>query len=215
MDSEYSKFINAFHLLDFSLNDLSLSKVTNGKNEKLPLTSSTIGLCTDVILDTILRECNFRIWDMSIRGFAREVALKQFFENQGVKYSDKTTVFRNERGDKADLVIWDADGNQSFLQVKGISTNNCNFQNGIIATETQLTRGRVNDHPTQSRLYLVTDFDYLILAVEPCITYMIEKTSKWSFFMIPTSELRRHPKITHRINSLQKFLWKDIVKYRL
>jgi len=215
LDSEYSKYINAFHLLDFSLSDFSLSKITNGKDEILPLTSSAIGVCSGIILDTILRECNFRIWDMSIRGFAREVALKQFFDKQGVKYSDRTTEYKKERGDKADLVIWNDDGSLSFLQVKGISTNNCNFQSGVIATETQLTRGRVNDHPTQSRLYLATDFDFLILATEPCITYMVEKTSEWSFFMVPTSELRRHPKIPHRINHLQKFLWKEIVKYRL
>ena len=40
-------------------------------------------------------------------------------------------------------------------------------KNSIIDIETQLSRGRVNDHPTQSRLYHFTDFEYLILALDP------------------------------------------------
>lgn len=212
---EHSNYINAFDALGFSVDNLSLATITNQDHELLPKTSSIIGVSTDVILDTILKGCNFRIWDMSIRGFAREVALHRFLKNRNIRYSTQTTQYRKERGDKADLVVWNEKGERIFLQVKGVSTNNCQFDNDIIATETQLTRGRVNDHPTQSRLYLATDFDSLILATEPCITYMFEGTAEWSFFLIPTSKLKRHSTLPHRIASLQKFSWKDIAIYKL
>ena len=39
--------------------------------ELLPQTSNALNLKTDFILNTILLENNFRIWDMNIRGFAR------------------------------------------------------------------------------------------------------------------------------------------------
>jgi hypothetical protein len=44
------------------------------ETELLPLTSKKLQLSTNIILDTILLESNFRIWDMNIRGFAREAA---------------------------------------------------------------------------------------------------------------------------------------------
>ena len=50
-----------------------------------------------------------------------------------------------------------------------------NGKDSIIATETQLTRGRVSNHPTQSRLYLKTDFDYLILCVDPPLVRLFDK----------------------------------------
>lgn len=214
---EEESYVNAFNLLGITLNDFSLSSIINSNNELLPLTSSAIGIKTEIILDTILRECNFRIWDMSIRGFAREVALKSFFDNNGITYSDTPTKYREERGDKADLVIFSNNSQNIFIQVKGISTNNCTFnqKESIIDTETQLTRGRVNDHPTQSRLYLVSDFEFLILAVEPTVTYNIENNKEWVFFMIPTSILNKHSQMPHRLSSIQKFKWKDLESYRL
>lgn len=191
-DAKFKRYINNFKQIGVDLNNLSSTCLVNESKELLPLTSSRIGLKSHFIIDTILRECNFRIWDMSIKGFSREAALKSFLDKSGIIYSDNPTQYKPERGDKADIVIWDDTNNISFIQVKGLSLNNCDLDSKVIATETQLTRGRINDHPTQSRLYMETDFDYLILAIEPIIVYKLDNIYKWTFFAIPTNALARH-----------------------
>lgn len=208
-------YINRFDLLGIKINDPHFS-VANTENEIMPNTAKSIQLTTRLIVDSIMRECNFRIWDMSIRGFAREIALLSFLDSNSISYSNTPTKYKEERGEKADLVVFTKKGN-IFIQVKGVSTNNCDFQkeNSIIATETQLTRGRVNDHPTQSRLYKTTDFEYVILAVEPCISNLIEDKYEWNFYLIPVSELRTHSTYPSRIASLQKFQFEQLKKYRL
>ncbi len=210
-----NSFINRFDLLGISIKQPNFS-VVNTQNELMPKTANAIHLATHLIVDTIMRECNFRIWDMSIRGFAREIALLSFLQNNSIAYSDDPKRYKPDRGEKSDLVVLSKNGN-AFIQVKGVSTNHCEFNKGdsIIATETQLTRGRVNDHPTQSRLYKTTDFDYLILAVEPCICNLIEDKFEWNFFLIPVSELRLHSTIPSRIAQIQKFQFEQLMKYRL
>ena len=55
------------------------------------------------------------------------------------------------------------------FQIKGLTWNGTTLD-GIKTTidcESQLSRGRVNDHPTQSRLYKITDFENLIIAIDP------------------------------------------------
>ena len=189
--------------------------------ESLPLSSTKLNLKTEIILDTILNEGNFRIWDMSIRGFAREVAIDNLLNK--FKISSLNPVpLKAERGDKADFAV-NIKGIYKFFQVKGVSTNNCKFngENSIVATETQLTRGRVNDHPTQSRLYLKTDFEFLILALDPPQVTLFEKelgnepSLEWKIFCIPTEELTQHSVITHRLNSLQKFKYSKLKDYEL
>lgn len=194
---------------------------SNFNTESLPKSSRRLNLKTDIILDTILTDGNFRIWDMSIRGFAREVAINNLLTNDGVK-SLNPVPLKKERGDKADFAV-NKQGNHIFFQVKGVSTNNCKFdgKDSIVATETQLTRGRVNDHPTQSRLYLKTDFDYLILALDPPLVSLYldqigeKRKLEWKIFCIPTNELTEHAKITHRLNSLQKFKFTELLKYEI
>ena len=212
----YKQYINAFHLL--GINIKNNPHITSDINkELLPLTSSAIGgLNTSIILNTILRSNNFRIWDMSIRGFAREIAIEEMLSRYHIQFSRTPNNYRANRGDKADLVLI-KNNKYTFVQVKGISTNNCSFNGtrSVIATETQLTRGRCNDHPTQSRLYLNTDFSHLILAVDPPINYLISKTAEWAFFYIPTSDLRKYPTLPHRINPIQKFDWNKLQEYRL
>ena len=39
----------------------------DSSKELLPLTAKSLGLKTDIIVDSILRESNFRIWDMNIK----------------------------------------------------------------------------------------------------------------------------------------------------
>ena len=153
---------------------------------------------------------------MSIRGFGREVAIKEMLSRYNIQFSDKPNNYRPIRGDKSDLVL--IHNNQyTFVQIKGISTSNCRFNgvHSIIATETQLTRGRRNDHPTQSRLYLNTDFSHLILAVDPPINYLISQSPEWAFFCIPTTDLRKYSKFPNRINPIQKFEWGKLQEYKL
>jgi hypothetical protein len=190
-------------------------------SENLSKSSKKLNLKSEIIVDTILTDGNFRIWDMSIRGFAREVAIKNLLGKFDIQLLNPVPL-RPLRGDKSDFAV-KISNIYKFFQVKGVSTNNCRFsgQTSLVATETQLTRGRVNDHLTQSRLYLKTDFDYLILALDPPLVQMydyeigIKSQLQWKIFCIPTSELKEHLKITNRINSLQKIKYLDLLKYEL
>lgn len=212
----YAKYVNAFHLLGITVTDIDTTFIECGDNELLPQTSNKVGLTTEIILNTILREPNFRIWDMSIRGFAREIAIQRCLKSFGVRFSDTPNKIKISRGEKADLAVFTS-SDTVFLQVKGISTNNCSFNgiNSIIATETQLTRGRVSDHPTQSRLYLSTDFDYLLLALDPPISYVVYGIPNWKIFLIPSTKLKRHYKYKNRYNPMQKFYAKELLQYDL
>ena len=127
-----------------------------------------------------------------------------------------------ERADKSDHAVRTKQG-YKFLQIKGLSTTKCDFSqtNPILIVETMLTRGRVNDHPTQSRLYYITDFDYLVIGIDPPITSICHKCCgftpafEWEFYTIPTSELQKHKKIPHRLNALQKFTYMEIQQYKM
>lgn len=192
------------------------------KKELLPKSAARLNLTTNIILDTILFQSNFRIWDMAIRGWAREVAINNLFAENKIDTIKPITV-RKSRGDKSDFALKRKTGGFDFFQVKGVSTNNCSFKgkNSVLATETQLTRGRVNDHPTQSRLYLKTDFDYLILCVDPPLVKMfdkeigIDKGLYWKYYCIPTAELEVHHTLKNRLKSLQSFNVLDIEKYQI
>lgn len=205
-----------------SINLTSVNHLPNNLAiESLPKSSKRLNLKSEIVLDTILTDGNFRIWDMSIRGFAREVAIKNLLEKFDIRVLNPVAL-RPLRGDKADFAV-NISGTNVFFQVKGISTNNCRFsgETSLVSTETQLTRGRVNDHPTQSRLYLKTDFDYLMLALDPPLVQMFDNEIgiiselQWKIFCIPTSELKEHTLLTNRLNSLQKIKYVDILKYEL
>jgi hypothetical protein len=191
------------------------------KKLRLPKTASLIGVDDEIIANSILNESNFRIWDMAVRGFAREAVFLKYSANAGLRF-ESSVGKRLHRSDKADHAI-EISGSYKFVQMKGVSTNNCNFNisDPIIATETQLTRGRVNDHPTQSRLYLRSDFDYLILALDPPITYLCHSSVKvapelvWEFYLVPTKSLESHHLMQHRLKSLQSFRYSDLQKYKI
>ena len=212
-----TQYINNFQALGIKLDLNNDADISPSHNELLPKTAHAIGLKSEIIIDTILRKENFRIWDMSIRGFAREIAFKRFLDSQKVQYISNPVTIRPERGDKSDIAIKKIDGNYTFLQIKGVSTNCCAFNgyDSILATETQLTRGRVNDHPTQSRLYLVSDFDYLMLCLDPAIAYKTGLGEDWFFALIPSSELKRHHLYTRRYSSMQHFTSKQLDKNEL
>ncbi|MCZ6382454.1 hypothetical protein O4N80_01195 [Vibrio parahaemolyticus] len=208
-------------LNNFSRIGVKQSNFTNNLlpsfNEILPKTSSFLNLSSEVIIDTFLKKENFRMWDMAVRGFAREKSFELFCIKNNITLYNPSVTGR-ERYDKADHVIY-RNGNPVFLQMKGISTNNCCFDlsDPIIATETQLTRGRVNDHPTQSRLYLCSDFDFLILAIDPPIASICRKRriTQTEFYQIPTNDLDTHSDMPHRLKSLQKFKFSEIQKYKI
>jgi hypothetical protein len=193
------------------------------EGELLPKTANHLDITTEVILNTILTEENFRIWDMAIRGFAREVAFEKLLDKNNVSHCPPISTGK-ERADKSDHAVEDMETGYRYLQMKGLSTNNCLFdgENSIVATETQLTRGRVNDHPTQSRLYLCSDFDFLIIGLDPSFVVKYEaeigntaQTLEWRFYAIPTEDLAVHPKMPHRIKSLQKFRYGDLGQYEI
>lgn len=195
-----------------------------GDNELLPRCAKLLNLNSNVILNTILNEANFRIWDMAIRGFARETAFIAYLDRNDVASLSPSAV-REDRADKSDHALKDMPtGAYYFLQMKGLSVNNCDLMalDPVVATETQLTRGRVNDHPTQSRLYLSSDFDFLIIGIDPPLSLIYQKSIgiahpklEWQFYAIPTRDLATHPQMPHRLKSLQKFKYKENQKYRI
>ena len=163
-----------------------------------------------------------RIWDMNMRGFIREHVLNKYLSSNSIKsYSPSVTGL--ERANKCDLVL--KNKNDSFVrfQVKGLTWKGCRLkgENTEIDCETQLSRGRVNDHPTQSRLYLDTDFEYLIIAVDPpysntlSLETYVKSNYNWEFYCIPMSRLRKHPKYNHRVFSHQYISYQELQRYRI
>ena len=191
-------------------------------NECLPISSELLHLKSDYILRAIFIKDNFRIWDMNMRGFIREhILLKHLAAHRIKAYSPAITEL--ERSDKCDLVLKNPNNNYVRFQVKGLTWNGTNLDgiNTAIDCESQLSRGRVNDHPTQSRLYKVTDFENLIIAIDPPYsnTLSIHTYKKydyhWNFYCIPMSKLRKHHVYTNRVASHQYITYKELQKYRI
>lgn len=216
--------LNAFHEIGVEVQNMDVQSLvfSSEANELLPKVSKSIGLTTNVILDTILTETNFRIWDMNIRGFAREAAIKVYLDQSGIKHENPSAV-RKARADKADLALQRKDNSYRFSQIKGVTLSACSFsgRDSIVGIETQLSRGRVNNHPTQSRLYRTTDFDILLVALDPALVQRYhselgENTElQWEYYAIPTIALATHPKFTTRLKSIQSLRYADIQAYRI
>lgn len=191
-------------------------------NECLPISSELLQLRSDYILRAIFIKDNFRIWDMNMRGFIREhILLKHLVAHKIKAYP--TTITGLERPDKCDLVLKNINHNYVRFQIKGLTWNGTTLD-GIDTTidcESQLSRGRVNDHPTQSRLYKVTDFENLIIAIDPPYSNTLSiHTFKrydyhWNFYCIPMSKLRKHHVYTNRVASHQYISYKELQKYRI
>ena len=209
------KYINNYQQLNITIND-SKVELSPQANEVLPLTSKAIGITSDIIVDSIMRSCNFRVWDMSIRGFTRETALERWLNKNGIKYSTQPALYRNVRTDKADIVLLQGK-KPVFMQVKGLTLGGCQFNglNTILDVESQLSRGRVNDDETQSRLYMITDFDYLGVVIDPLVNYKICKKMEWDYYAIPTSIIKRHPSFPRRVFSHQYLIYNKIQDYKL
>jgi hypothetical protein len=212
-DRGYSSFVNNFESLGININVDSIEDIFPNDNELLPRTAKAIGLNTDIIVDTILKKENFMAWDMNIRGFAREYVLKKILTLIGKKYVNVKK--QSKRSEKADLSIYVDNDKPSKVQVKGLSVTKCNFDgvNSELVVETQLTRGHINDHPTQSRLYQWDDFEYLVLGIDPAITYTVFGKACWHFYLIPSSVLTRHYRFSNRYNDKQSFIAKELEKY--
>lgn len=191
-------------------------------NECLPKSSELLQLKSDYILRAIFIKDNFRIWDMNMRGFIREHILIKYLTVHRIKIYP-ATVTGLERPDKCDLVLKHADHHYIRFQVKGLTWNGTTLDgiNTKIDCESQLSRGRVNDHPTQSRLYKITDFDNLIIAIDPPYsnTLSINTFKKydyhWNFYCVPMSKLKKHRIYTNRVASHQYIPYKELQKYRI
>jgi hypothetical protein len=215
--------LNAFGRIGVEKIDLSPLLYLHSATEKelLPKSAQALQVKTDIILDAILSEKNFRIWDMSIRGFARERYFRDFLTLHEVKQLNPSQC-RENRSDKADLVLVNKTTSKyNFLQVKGVSLRNCSFKGAqsIVAIETQLTRGRVNDHPTQSRLYMKNDFDLLIIGIDPCLHQIYAREIaknvglEWEFYSVPTADLELYPRFNNRLKSVQRFRYTQLQQY--
>ena len=189
-------------------------------NEILPISSNLLHLKSDYILRAIFIKDNFRIWDMNMRGFIREhIFLKYLIANKIRPYLPSLVGI--DRPDKCDLVLKSRSNQIVRFQIKGLTWNGTSFNNEktSIDCETQLSRGRVNDHPTQSRLYKATDFDYLIIAIDPPYSNMLsihtfgKYNYYWNFYCIPMAQLRKHPTYINRVFSHQHILYQDLQKY--
>ncbi len=219
-----SEWINNFKLLGINREMRFEEKlIAPEKKERLPISSSLINLKSEFILNAIFTKENFRIWDMNLRGFMREHMLLKTLKNNGIEIYP-TNITGKERHDKCDTVLRNKNNNTyDRFQVKGLTWRGTKLKgkDTVVDCETQLSRGRVNDHPTQSRLYKTTDFDYLIIAVEPPYTNIISLNSKgknnynWNFYCIPISEIRTHSKYPNRVSSHQYISVNKLEKYRI
>jgi len=184
-------------------------------------TSCFLRLPSSYIIETIFKKGNFRIWDMTIRGFAREVSFINILRKNNISMI-RPEELKKERADKADVAVNTVNG-YKLLQIKGISTTKCGFNqiNPLLVIETMLTRGRINDHPTQSRLYYVTDFDFLVLCLEPAIVSLCQRsigkpiTFQWEYYIIPVDMLNKHRSYPNRINSMQYFNYSELQKFKI
>lgn len=223
LKSDNPLWLNNFSQLSINNEMIFPSELLSVQDDEcLPLSSGLLNLKSDYILRAIFIKDNFRIWDMNMRGFIREHVLNKCLSSNSIKsYSPYVTGL--ERANKCDLVL--KNKNDSFVrfQVKGLTWKGCRFkgENTEIDCETQLSRGRVNDHPTQSRLYLDTDFEYLIIAVDPpysntlSLETYVKNNYNWEFYCIPMSRLRKHPKYNNRVFSHQYIPYQELQQYKI
>lgn len=219
---EGNEHLNAFDLIGAGAIAECAELFVAQPDELLPLTSHILNLNSDIILNTILDVDNFRIWGMSIRGFAKEIVFKDFLNASRIAHFPPGQLRNDGRANKSDIALRHLVTQQpTFLQVKGVSTSNCKFngENSIVGIETQLTRGRVNDHPTQSRLYLATDFDFVLIGLDPLVVWAFHdevgrpRVLEWEFFAVPTNLLSRHHVFGNRLSSVQRFRYVDLAPY--
>lgn len=217
-----SPYLNNISVLGLDNLDVYSEGIAPSSDEMLPKTSKKLNLSTSVIVNTILNPANFRIWDMNLRGFIREYKLFQMIKKNGITIYETSQV-RTNRPEKSDFSLQNQIDQFEHFQVKGATFSGCKFigQNSRVDIESQLSRGRINDHPTQSRLYLETDFDELVLCLDPVYSTRfqhevnIPRNFDWEFFSIPTQVLARHAKMPHRINSHQYIEYLDLLKYKI
>lgn len=223
LDSNNAAWCNNYRLLNINKPlYFPFALLAPSENECLPISSKLLHLKSDYILRAIFIKDNFRIWDMNLRGFIREHVLKKLLAANKIK-SYPASVTGRTRADKCDLVLKNRQNEYVRFQIKGLTWKGSAFDglNTKIDCETQLSRGRVNDHPTQSRLYQSSDFDYLIIATEPPYsnTFSLktfgEYDYRWNFYCVPMSRLRKHPTYTQRVCSHQYILFTELQAYRV
>lgn len=214
-------YLNNYHqigiktTLNYSSSEFSLSR-----NECLPNSSRAINVKSEFILRAIFIKENFRIWDMNMRGFIREKKFDSILKQHNVT-SFPVNITGLERSDKCDLVLQNRNANYVRFQLKGLTWKGCKLDKGnaAIDCESQLSRGRVNDHPTQSRLYKTSDFEFLLISVDPPYSDSLSMAQygthdyNWHFFAIPMSRLRKHPSYPKRVFSHQMIPYNELMDY--
>jgi len=221
LDISNSDYVNNYYQLGIRGRlSYSRSDFVVGDSEVLPLSSEAIDVKSEYILRAIFIRENFRIWDMNMRGFIREKKLESALSSYGVQ-TFPVNITGRERSDKCDIVLRSKTGEYIRFQVKGLTWGGCrlNREQTVIDCETQLSRGRVNDHPTQSRLYKVTDYEYLIIAIDPPYTNSLSLSTfgtpdyNWRFYAIPMDDLRKHPNYPNRVFSHQMIPYDALQEY--
>ena len=220
LDATDSRYLNRWDRLGLG-SITSSDQLADSVDDVLPRTAGWLGAPSDCVLNSIFDSKNFRAWDMNIRGFVREFALFHLLGDNGV-HVYAPTIAGKPRSDKSDLALRVGDNYQRY-QVKGLTWRGCRLAGDKtrVDVETQLSRGRVNDHPTQSRLYLATDFEGVIVAVDPpyANTLSLAATGQpdyhWRFYAVPTDQLVRHKTYTRRIASHQYIQYNDLQKYAI
>lgn len=193
-------------------------------HELLPRTSQIIGITSHIIIDTILMESNFRIWDMNIRGFAREFAFISELVRRNI-HPINLRKYRRVRADKSDIMLKEKFSLKDiFFQIKGVTYNRCSFVpgNSTVFVETQLTRGKVGGLGNQCRLYYFTDFDYLIVVIDPLVVQLFHIAEnigpykpQWEYYCVPASILLPHRLQPDRIKPTQVIPYTDLQQYRI
>lgn len=212
---------NNFKQLGVTKNMKFPSEVTApGNNECLPLSGKLLKLKSEFILKAVFNRKNFRIWDMNLRGFIREhMLLERLKAEKTAVYPPSETGLK--RSDKCDFVLKTLTCKNSRFQIKGLTWSKTRFAGADTAVdcESQLSRGRINDHPTQSRLYRDDDFEYLIIAVDPPYSNTLslevfgKKDYAWKFYCVPMFELEKHKVYTDRVAPHQIIPYKSMQKY--
>jgi hypothetical protein len=188
----------------------------------LPKTCKILGVPERFVIDAILRPENFRIWDMNILGFAREAAYRARLEAEGKTIFSPDAAGKT-RSDKSDLALQKVSGEFDRMQVKGLTLGACRFAGpaSTVSIETQLSRGRVNDHPTQSRLYLTTDWEWLGVSIEPPVEDRLRSElglpgkGRWGLYAIPVQFLACHGVHQTRLKSMQVLRFADLQGYAI
>ena len=166
----------------------NVSKHASEKATLFPKLISKIGFTDYDIVKAITDEKNFRVWRQLIIGSIREFHFKKIATKNGIVLSPPKGFGRRENN-KIDYVT-----NKGLrLQVKGLTKGISTPD--LLGCETQCSHGRI-----PNRLYKTTDFDYIVIVVDPgtisseVATIKKISSNEYNFVILPISQLPIHQK---------------------